>query len=924
MTTKFTYKRKKTIAIFSFIILIAVTAFYNYQNSAKVEEYKTKLELKKALKFKTKKARSDYFFNLLRDPATNSIPKNIRERELEFAKNLKLKNRGLAKTNSVLFDWYEAGPNDVGGRTRALAVDRTNSQVIIAGGASGGIWKSVDGGNSWHIKSKTDQQLSITFVLQDPRQGFENIWFYSSGEISGSVGGNISGSTNLYGSGFYKSTDNGETWVQIQNAGDPTQIDTPFDYVSKIVINPQTGSLFITSSFFGVLRSTDGGETFFASLAGNINDHTYCEIDVAANGTLLATLSTGFTQNPVNSPGLYKSTDDGLSWENITPDNYDSPSRAMVAFAPSNNDVAYLWTDFGSSTSFYKINVADGTSEDRTENLPQFPEPVGQINTQGSYNMILAVKPDDENFVLFGATDLYRSRDGFATPADNESENWIGGYDIINDISGYQNHHSDQHSLFFDPQDPNKLWSGHDGGLSYTEDISSSEERINWIDKNNGYNVTQFYHVSISKNKDDIRFLGGTQDNGSPLFQFDGTNTSPSGDISSGDGAYSYISENYVFTSAQEGAVLRYTADVNAEGGIIEDSYSFVKPQEAENVLFIHPFTVDAEDENIMYFPDGNKLWRNNSISTIQNQSDQNGTTEGWENLGEVYSDLQYTITAITSAPSHILYLGLTNSDGSSKIMKLENSNTAADGYVDISIPGAPEGAFLHQVAVNPNNANEFIVVFTNYNIPSMFHTTDGGQTYINIDGNLEGSFELPGPSIRNITILPYNESTTVYLAATSTGVYSTTEINGENTQWIEESPDLIGNVVVAAITSRTADGLVAAGTHGRGIFVAEPTGTVNINTEQKILPVDFVLEQNYPNPFNPSTTITYSLSGHSHVSLKIYDVLGNEITTLVNGEKTAGIYHVNFDAKNLSSGTYFYNLTSGSNSITKKMLLVK
>lgn len=928
MKINFSHIKFKSVMLLSIIFIIAAAALYNYQENRRVDEIKNKYAEKKELKFKTKKARSEYFFNLLRDPATNSIPSNIRQRELQFAKNLKQKNIGLAKTNSVLFNWYEAGPNDVGGRTRALAVDRTNSQVIIAGGASGGIWKSVDAGNSWHIKSRTDQQLSVTFVLQDPREGFENIWYYGSGEIQGTVAGNIGGSAKFYGSGLYKSIDNGETWFQIQNAGNPTLVDTPFDNISKIVINPQTGTLFVTSAYFGVLRSTDGGETFSYSLVGNINDHTFCEMDVAADGTLLATLSTGLNHVQLNPPGLYKSTDDGLTWENITPDNYNSPNRAMVAFAPSNNNIAYLWAEMGNSTSFYKINVADGTSEDRTENLPQFPEPAGHINTQGSYNMILTVKPDDENFVLFGATNLYRSRNGFATPANNESENWIGGYDPVNDFSRYTNHHSDQHSLFFDPFDPNKLWSGHDGGISYTDDITSNAEKINWIKKNNGYNVTQFYHVAVSKYEDDIRLLGGTQDNGTPYFLFDGTNTSASVDASSGDGTYSYIADNYVYTSAQEGAAIRFEVDLNNGGQLIMNSYSFIRPKEAQNFLFIHPYSVDINNEDIMYFPDGNKLWRNNSISTIQNQSDQDGITEGWINLGEVYSNINsnYRITAVTSSvtPAHILYLGLTSNSGEPKIIKLENSDSAVDGFTDISIPGVQSGVYLHQIAVNPYDADEFIVVFTNYNIPSIFHTSDGGQTYTNIDGNLEGTEESPGPSIRNASILPYNPSTKVYLLATSTGVYSTTELNGANTVWIEESPELMGNVVVASITSRTSDGFVAAATHGRGIFVAEPTGTVGTSYNKQNLPDEFILEQNYPNPFNPTTKISYQIKENNFVTLKVFDSIGREVTTLINKEQTAGNYSIDFNASSLASGVYYYRLSINNKSLVKKMILLR
>ena len=89
-------------------------------------------------------------------------------------------------------------------------------------------------------------------------------------------------------------------------------------------------------------------------------------------------------------------------------------------------------------------------------------------------------------------------------------------------------------------------------------------------------------------------------------------------------------------------------------------------------------------------------------------------------------------------------------------------------------------------------------------------------------------------------------------------------------------------------------------------------------------LPIDFNLEQNYPNPFNPSTSIQYAISSRQFVSLKVYDVLGKEIATLVNEEKPTGNYEVNFNASSLSSGVYFYKLQAGSFVQTKKMILIK
>ena len=92
----------------------------------------------------------------------------------------------------------------------------------------------------------------------------------------------------------------------------------------------------------------------------------------------------------------------------------------------------------------------------------------------------------------------------------------------------------------------------------------------------------------------------------------------------------------------------------------------------------------------------------------------------------------------------------------------------------------------------------------------------------------------------------------------------------------------------------------------------------------QLTVPTEYKLAQNYPNPFNPVTTIQYSIPQRSNVLLKVYDVLGNEVATLVNEEKDRGVYSVNFDATQLTSGIYFYTLQASDFIETKKMILIK
>jgi hypothetical protein len=102
-------------------------------------------------------------------------------------------------------------------------------------------------------------------------------------------------------------------------------------------------------------------------------------------------------------------------------------------------------------------------------------------------------------------------------------------------------------------------------------------------------------------------------------------------------------------------------------------------------------------------------------------------------------------------------------------------------------------------------------------------------------------------------------------------------------------------------------------------------TSTLVVSVEQETdQPSDFALEQNYPNPFNPSTTFRYSIPTQSKVVIKVYDILGNEITTLMDEEKSVGTYELTWNAVNLPSGVYFYQLRACSFIETKKMLLLK
>ncbi|HSW55542.1 MAG TPA: T9SS type A sorting domain-containing protein, partial [Ignavibacteriaceae bacterium] len=168
----------------------------------------------------------------------------------------------------------------------------------------------------------------------------------------------------------------------------------------------------------------------------------------------------------------------------------------------------------------------------------------------------------------------------------------------------------------------------------------------------------------------------------------------------------------------------------------------------------------------------------------------------------------------------------------------------------------------------------------------------------------------------------PDNDPITYALRIFGSGVDTTIAGLNDTTLQFNGSGNLQpGNSFQWKVTA--SDGNLSAESATRNFYVSFPT---NIEDEQivNLLPTEYSLSQNYPNPLNPSTSIQYAISSMQFVQLKVYDILGNEVATLVNEEKQPGIYEVNFSASDLSSGMYLYRIQAGSFVETKKMILIK
>ncbi len=774
-------------------------------------------------------SRASYEFNRLKNPYTGKVPTGILEAEAIFSDKIAVgtdlkQSISSAKSSKLrgFSYWKNRGPWNVGGRTRALAIDRTNENVIFAGGVSGGLWRSTDSGATWRKVSNRRESPSVTAIIQDPRPGKSRIWYYATGERQGNSAS--AGGAFFQGVGIFKSINGGRTWRKLASTddGDPRAFG-PLDLINSIAINPLNGDIYV-GTITGVHRSQDDGNSFTEVLAGGFD--TLAEVAVSANGQVYATLDSD--SDPNNG---YFTSADGDTWTEITPDFLpEAFGRSVMDVDPSNPNVVYFFTASRGGNVVAFLHRYDAAAEenwtDLTGNLPgNFGTRGGTFNIQGGYDLVVKVSPADSDLIFVGGTNLYRSTDGFRTPV--EAGSWIAGYSSANGNSFglYTDHHPDQHALVFYPSNPNRVLSGHDGGVSVTEDVTTSldgGEPVDWTSLSNGYLTTQPYHVSFDPDANSDDLLAGFQDNGT-WFTNSTDGTTPWEEDFGGDGCFSAIADGgrSRYVTAQRGTLFRLNFD---EAGEFE-SFTSVEPASATGFPFVTQFILDRNNDNIMYLPAGNRIWRNNDLDGIPLGSNA-PTNVNWVGLSNTDTPDGAAIVSLDVSQYPVanrLYFG----SASGGIYRMDNANVDNQEVIDISTgKGLPPG-FVNDINVDPSNSDRVIATFSNYGIQSIFLTDNGGDTWTNISGNLEENPDGTGngPSVRSTAFFGssqgfFGSRLQRVFAATSTGLYYTTRLNGERTRWIKE-PFVIGNAVADEVKVRK-DGFIALASHGNGLFSAK------------------------------------------------------------------------------------------------------
>lgn len=846
------------------------------------------------------------------------IPHNIRASELEFVKSLP-KNSGLIE------NWVARGPYNVGGRTRAMAIDVMDENVIMAGGVSGGMWRTENLGQTWTKLTDHDMLHNVTCVSQDTRDGQTNTWYYGTGEAYGNSASGNGGDAYFFGNGIYKSIDDGQTWESLESTASNTPDDfDAWDLVWDIEINASVDSIdqVFAAIYGGIYRSDDGGDSWVKVLGGSGYAY-FAELEIA-EGVIYASLSSDAGPDK----GVWRS-EDGINWMKIIPDEWPNAyDRIKMAVNPHNKNEMYVLAvtpDFGQpSTTFlyetewnslwrYTYIDEDTTSQHGIwENISEYipaNDPESNFNNfyaQGSYNMMIEVSPTDSNTVFIGGTNLYVSTDGFSS---HENVKQIGGYQIgtvFPDFQIYQNHHPDQHEVAFIPSAPNKLVNANDGGIFITDNYLDSI--VEWTPLNNGYYTTQLYTVTINEENVSNSILGGFQDNGN--FYTNSTNPSDSWVMPlNGDGSFAYFNadEDVSYMSIQKGKVFKLTIDDMGN----RTAHRRIDPIGAEDYLFIHPFEVDPNDENIMYLPSGGDLWRNSNLSAIELTNEWDSISEGWMNLLSLEIDEDEYVSSISVSkenPPHRLYVGTSKRD----LFRIDNANSTSPIITDITnshVPGQPfstgdyfhNNAYVNNIAIHPNDADVALVVFSNYGVYSMYYTTNGGEDWQRAAGNLEefntgfGS----GPSCRWASIMPFGEDT-LFFVATSTGLYATNTINGNDTEWMQMGANSVGNVVCEQVKTRSMDSLLVLATHGNGVFTTKIESVDDVIHVSEFESVNDLLI--YPNPASDFI----SIKGNKSQNWQICNLQGK---VLMENKWVGNENEINVEA--LPSGIYLLKVGS-------------
>lgn len=650
----------------------------------------------------------------------------------------------------------------VAGRVSSLAINPQQPNIVYLGAAQGGVWRSTDAGANWQPITDNAPTQAIGAIAIDPTD--PKIIYAGTGE------GNLSGDS-FFGMGVLKSTDAGDTWVNLASQTfvglsfnrllvDPTNQNILYASVARGIAggrsrNPLTGDP-------GIYKSTDGGVSWVVVLKDG--DPVFFDgLDVEMDPTNSSKLF-----GSIRNLGVYITTDSGKTWSLVggglpTTDIL----RVDVGIAPSDPNVIYA--SAGSASSGDLDGIYKSTDAGKTWTQTNFPprSVFGNI-CQCFYDNVIVVDPTDPNTVYFGGVALYRSTDG--------GKLWF-------DISAMESMHPDFHAIAINVSGQSKqIYAGNDGGVWGT--VNGGQD---WNQLNDTLDISQFQSIALHPTNPSIT-IGGTQDNGTNLYQ--GNLTWAHAD--DGDGGFTAIDQdnpNTMYHTYFNLSGLQITVTRSDSGGRLGSWFRAGQGlNRDDDVLFYAPFILDPNKQTTVYFGTS-RLYR--SLDQAKNFQPISGKlTKG---------TLRAAISAIAVAPtkSSVIYTG--SSDGG---VFASQDNGASFQDVTDNLPAR----FITDIVVDPMIPTTIYVSLGGFQAGQIFKSTTGGKNWKNISNNLP---DVPATAL----VINSNNPRNLFLG-TDIGVFQTKD-GGSSWQLVPGMP--VVSVFDLAINTKL--GILRAATHGRGVY---------------------------------------------------------------------------------------------------------
>ena len=812
------------------------------------------------------------------------LPKDAHYAAYDFSRHHFTKDAGKQQQ---LDSWEALGPHNIGGRTLAIALNPQNPATIYAGSASGGLWRSYSAGKgaaAWEQVATGFPVLGVSTVTFAPDDS--NTIYIGTGEVynyqTAGTGYAYRSTRGSYGIGILKSTDGGETWEK--------SLDWSYNQqhgVWAIRINQQNPNSIWAATTEGTYHSTDAGESW-------VRKHTVImanDLVVHPADTNIVVVSCGNFGSAGH--GIYRSTDAGTSWTKATsgvPLNFQG--KAMLSMSVSNPDIIYASIGNG-----FSVGSPDNASwlcrSDDAGASWQIQNTTDYSLWQGWFAHDCAVNPIDPDEVMAIGIRIWKSTDGGITLDDKSSTSAFRGAIPPGDPEGPPDYtHADHHDVVYHPTRPQTIYFANDGGVFCSEDGGETFEG-----RNGGYQTTQFYSGFTTSKQDSFLSIGGLQDNSTAIYR--GTTTWDKFVIG-GDGSWTAINpvdDNTMYGSFQFLGMRR-----SRDRGVFWSS-NVTPPTSTGPTSFIAPFVVIDNKQEVLY-AGRDKVYRSvdsgNSWSTTNNGL----ALDGNPIITMAASPLGLNTVYVATAP----FAGRRSSvfrtfDGGS-------SWTDITGNLPDRYPG--------DLAVDPLNSSVVYITFNGFGSSHVFKSEDGGTTWQDINR------DLPDVPALAIAIDPKFRDH-LYLG-NDLGVYASMD---GGLSWNTFSEGLPDAVLVYDLSISETNRKLRVATHGNGAYQRSLLeAIVDIDEDNSPSPYTFLLKGNYPNPFNPVTHIAFSLNSSGPVTLTIYNMLGQEVIRLLdNEERHAGEYEVQWNGQNhegqpVASGTYAYRLEAGNQSQNKLMVL--